>query len=388
MTELPARRVLVVDDDRLVQELLVSVLLEAGFAVERAADGAQALEACERFEPEIVLLDVMLPGENGHEICRRLKARGGPLFLPILLITARDDLASKLAGFSAGADDYLVKPFAPAEVLARIGVMLRLRDAQATILRLQSRKEEFLNIVNHDLRMPVATIIGYCRFMLESPNGISPEQADILRRMTGTAKFMEGMIAYFLGRERTDWGELELYPTRVRMDLLLRENVRRSSVVAEAKRIVLGCEAAAGCPVVYADENKLQQVLNNLVSNAIRHSPQGGRITLACAPEGDGLLVRVEDEGPGIAGELRDEIFNGDLQVKPAEARGETSVGGEGERPAVEGSGTSGTGLGLAICRRILELHGGRIWVEPGVSGKGARFCFTVPPQPRGGRDR
>ncbi len=355
-------RVLVVDDDPGMLEVLVEYLETEGYQVETALDRDSALEAAKAFDPEVVLCDVMLPGVNGFGICKLLKEWCEPNFLPVIMLTARTDIESKLEGFSVGADDYVTKPFENRELLARIRVMLRLREALLKVVALQKRKDEFLNIVSHDLRLPVSVITGFCRHLLKRDPALSADDHESVTRIAANAEFMDRMINLLLGRDTVTRGEIELYPSRIRIDKLLRDLAARNSSIASQKKIDLKLEVAGNLPLLYADENKMVQILNNMLANALRYSDSGGSISLICKVEDNSIQFTVADQGPGVIAEDRQRIFEPFKKSRPSPNQPEKG----------------GAGLGLAIARSLVELHGGRIWVED-TSGPGARITFALP---------
>ncbi|MDI1249144.1 MAG: response regulator, partial [Lacunisphaera sp.] len=200
--ELTARRILVVDDDRLNARILTSILKPQGYAVAEADTGESALEQYETFRPDLVLLDVILPGINGFETCRRLKAIHGEKLSPVIFITAKNESDDVVEGLAAGGVDYLPKPFRPKEALARIRVHLQnrtLNEQQARLVAQLSTanaaKNRLLGMAAHDLRNPLASIRGLAEFLSDGTVGsLTAEQLDLVKNIHDASQSMLSLV--------------------------------------------------------------------------------------------------------------------------------------------------------------------------------------------------
>lgn len=358
--------VLIVEDDPSAARVLRSILEQSGYRVSLAADGPQALRLLdEEGAPDLVLLDWMLPGMSGLEVCHRLRTRWDALQLPILIVTAKTDPESAYAAFDAGASDYVAKPFRGVEIRARIGAHLRTKRLVEDRARVEEhlREREKLSSlgllasgVAHDLNSPLAVINGYAQMMRREAE--EPRAAERLGAIVDAVercrKIVGDLLSFARGRpsQRVPVALGEV----LRATLALRQGELRD------RGIEVALEVDAGLPEVTADAHQLQQVFLNILLNAeqaLTHSGSAVRIHAAPAPDpmASGLAPGVEvsffNDGPLIPAEVIPHIFEPFFTTKTED---------------------EGTGLGLAISRRIVVEHGGEIAVESGPDGT----TFTV----------
>ncbi len=366
--ELAGRRILIVDDDRLNVRILMSILKPEGYEMLAAHSGEEALATYDQFKPDLVLLDVVMPGISGFEACRALKARHGDMLAPVIFITAKSESDDVIEGLAAGGVDYLPKPFKGREALARLRTHLhnRLLSEQQRLLVAQlssanAAKNRLLGMVAHDLRGPLASIRGLTDFLADGSMGVlAPDQVDMVKMIQDTSQSLLTMVNEYLDLSVIESGELKIQPEDRPIADLLARSVYLNNINAAKKgsRIELADAADA---VLRIDADKVKQVVDNLLSNAIKFSPPNSTIQVRMerAPAHYSVLVR--DQGPGIPEGERHKLFK-DF--------GQTSV-----RPT---AGEKSTGLGLAICKRIMESHGGSIAAE-NVPAGGSVFRITFP---------
>lgn len=361
-------KILVVDDDRMNIRILEGILRKEGFAFVSAESGEKALESYPGFQPDLVLLDVMLPGIDGFETCRRLRAAYGSACAPILFITAKAESEDVVAGFNAGGADYLPKPFRAKEALARIRTQLENRLYAAQLRKANEAKNKFLGMCAHDLRNPLASIRGLAEFLREPMIGpLNAEQADIVNSIHGASHSMLDLVNELLDIATIESGELRLSLAPTSLRELAEKAIRFSAIEASRKGTRIELDSDSAAPVLPIDAARIRQVVDNLLSNAVKYSPPGSlvrvRIGEAAAPVPSATLS-VHDQGPGIPEAERDRLFQdfGRLSVKP--------TGGE-----------KSTGLGLAICRKIIEAHRGNIEAVNQADG-GCVFKFSLPTSP------
>lgn len=369
---LPGRKVLVVDDDRLNIRILGGILKGDGYVMSEAHSGEKALEIYPQLMPDLVLLDVMMPGINGFETCRRLKAEHGEKCAPMIFITAKNEAADVVEGLEAGGVDYLPKPFKPKEVLARIRSHMqnRILTEQQKMLVEQLKKADqaknrFLGMAAHDLRNPLASIRGIAEFLREGSVGpLTTDQLDLVETIHGASTAMLVMVNELLDVATIEAGELKLSIELHRLDDLIAKAVAMTNREAAKKNTNVTFEHPAEPVVVSIDPAKMKQVLDNLLSNGVKYSPPGSTIRVVIRQDARGCGFSVHDQGPGIPEGERDKLFKdfGRLSVKP--------TGGE-----------KSTGLGLAICRKIVEAHKGTIVAENLPAG-GCEFRVTLPASP------
>jgi two-component system, sensor histidine kinase and response regulator len=353
-----------VDDDRMNLRILEGILRNAGYTLATAASGEEALEAYTAAPPDLVLLDVLLPGINGFDTCRELRRRHGAAAAPVIFITAKSESDDVVEGLSAGGVDYLPKPFRPREALARIRTHLQNRLLLEQVTRANEAKNRFLGMAAHDLRNPLASIRGLAEFLLDPMLGeLNAEQRDLAATIQTTSQSMLGLVNELLDVATIEAGELRLQRTPTALAEVLAKAVALAQMEGGRKGTRIEFTPPAGeLPSVSIDVAKIRQVIDNLLSNAIKYSPPGSlvRVDLAAAEAGRQCFT-VTDQGPGIPEGEHDKLFKdfGRLSVLP--------TGGE-----------KSTGLGLAICRKIVDAHQGQITAQNLPAG-GCAFTVTLP---------
>ena len=354
MSKVSNGRVLVVDDDLQVLSLLRRILLVEGFEPDVYEDGESALVKAQLAPPDLMVLDLMLPGLDGLEVCRRMRQMSQA---PILMLTARDAVADRVAGLEVGADDY--KGFQPAHVAGRdrersgcagAGVQ---RDDRAHRDRLQQR--QFLADTSHELRNPLTVIRGNLGLLRQDVDADNRVIAAL--EAEAEAARMSRLVDSLLLLARADAGQ-EVQHSPVRLDELVDQVVTRARTVADGRQLRLAGRAPA---TVRGDYDRLTQVLWNLVENALRYTPRGKAIELSLQRVGRKAVLVVADEGVGIAPEHLPHIFERFYRVDKARSRQ-----------------SGGSGLGLAIVDYLVRTHGGTIEVTS-VPGQGTRFTIRLP---------
>jgi two-component system sensor histidine kinase/response regulator len=368
---LNGRKVLIVDDDRVNIRILAGILLGEGFVLAEAESGERALEVYATFRPDLVLLDVVMPGIDGFETCRRLKTEYGPKSAPVIFITARSESDDVVEGLEAGGVDYLPKPFKPKEVLARIRSHLQNRilvEQQKALVEQLSKanhaKNRFLGMAAHDLRNPLASIRGIAEFLQEGTVGpLSAEQLDLVHTIHGAAQSMLDMVTELLDVATIESGELKLQRGVHDMTDLVSKGVASINRDAARKQTRVVFEPPPAPVRAQIDPAKMRQVVDNLLSNAVKYSPPGSTIVanLASDDTSGTCSFAVRDQGPGIPEGERDRLFKDFSQLSNKPTAGEKS-----------------TGLGLAICRKIVDAHHGAIVAE-NLPGGGCEFRVTLP---------
>lgn len=368
---LQGSRILVVDDDRLNVRILGGILRPEGYILAEADTGEHALAAIEAFKPHLVLLDVIMPGIDGFETCRRLRAAHGHLAPPVIFITAKAESNDVVEGLGAGAVDYLPKPFKAKEVQARVRSHLqnRLLAEQKQLLvdqlsKANAAKNRFLGMAAHDLRNPLASIRGLADFLLEGAAGpLQPEQADLVRTILDASQSMLTLVNELLDVATIESGELKLNLQPTDLARLVADSVALTNLEGAKKHTQVRMPSATPGIVAQLDAAKIRQVVDNLLSNAVKYSPPAATITalVALDPAAATCSFAVRDQGPGIPEGERHKLFKdfSQLSVRP--------TGGE-----------KSTGLGLAICRKIVDAHAGSITAENLPQG-GCEFRVTLP---------
>lgn len=364
--------ILVVDDTLANLDLLFAMLTNQGYKVRAAINGNMALKAVFSATPELILLDINMPDMNGFEVCRQLKSDARTREIPIIFISASDETDDKVRAFETGGVDYVTKPFHVEEVLARVSSQLILyqqkreleafRQREMDYLReLSAMKDEFVQTVSHDLKNPLSVIMGYADLL---------SQEEIIQQGTQSSKYvtgikrnadqMYGLISNLLDLAKIEAG-MGLGVAPMFLDQFLDEQVESMLMLAENKQISFVYARPSQEINLIADAMRLGQVIRNLISNAIKYTPNGGQVELNHAIQGTKLLLQVKDTGLGIPQADLPHIFEKFYRVN-----------------TLEHNTSKGTGLGLSIAKAIIEQHRGNIWVESEL-GKGSAFSIELP---------
>jgi signal transduction histidine kinase len=362
------RAVLVVDDNAENRALAKAALDDEGVHVVLAATGEEALAAFERAQPDCILLDIRMPGMDGIAVCQRVRALPNGDRVAIVFVTAQRDVETFDRALGAGGDDFMTKPFRPAELLVRIQTAMRLRQMTAErgelslelkrqrdqLLRLQIHKEQLSAFLVHDLKNPVNTIELLVQRVLRNPRA-DERSLEAATKIRDETRGLLRMITNLLDIGKADEGQLA--PARHLVDARQLISAVIDELRTRASEAELELAVRVDADQVYLDRDLMHRVLINLVENAIRHAPAGSIIQVGAKAVAGGVELRVADAGQGVPPELRERVF--DRFVTTAAGQSHTN-----------------RGLGLAFCKVAVEAHGGRIWVED--AGPGAVFCMTL----------
>lgn len=348
-------KLLIVDDEVSARETLEAMLYQEAYDLAFATNGPDALTFLEDQKPDAILLDVMMPGMDGFEVCRQIKADKTRQHIPIILITALNDKEDVVRGLGAGADEFLPKPVNGLELRARVRSMLRIKrqfDELAATLEL---REDLSNMIVHDMKVPLTTILGFSELLLRVGDLTDQNAADV-KRIYYQAQRLYRFVNDILLMTKSEQDHLILNRSLVDISQLINQIEEDHQLIARARSVELVVNLPSGkLHQVWLDANLFQRVLDNLISNALKFSPDGGKVEIKAEYfeanngsllPGKGIRLQVIDQGPGIKPEDREMIFD---KFKIIE---------------VKKKNLSQFGLGLAFCKLIVEAHGGRIWVE------------------------
>ena len=346
--------VLIVDDFPDALALYEAVLVEDGHHVRTAPSGDEALRRVDEREPELVLLDVSMPGLDGVEVLRRLRARrgGGPAV--IMLTAARREPHAIEAGLKEGADAYLTKPIDSRELLARVRAALETFRLKRM---LEAQRRDHIAMLVHDLRHPLSSLALIAE-VLEAEDLSVAERSAAVAQIRGMCGEMARLVDGVLAASRIEAGVFSVEPRLVTVSTVVEPMLAVFTPVAARRRIALVFEGTLHA-VVRADPQKLRQALDNLVANALKFTPRGGRVRVRVSREAEQVVFEIADTGPGIAPDEQSTIFDRYKQGSRGRAAG-------------------GAGLGLAIARGIAEAHQGSVTVGAGDLG-GAAFRIVLP---------
>lgn len=371
--------ILIVDDEEKNLKLLKAMLSVEPCEVVTASDGQAALRLVDERPPDLVLLDVMMPGMNGLDVCRRLKTDARTQMIPVLMVTALREKEDRIMALKAGADDFLSKPIDSTELIVRVKSLLRIKryydelvdqnrqiqDKNHKLEELERLKESLYHMVVHDLRNPLMAISGMVEIFQKSPAGLTQGHAHLLNICANSCRELKGMIDSILDIYRLEHGTMKLQKERFDWKDLMMPIETSFRLNARSKRIRLDVSCAFESCSLPADRNVLTRVVSNLLDNAIRHTPEDGTVSVSSERDlsAESLWVSIQDSGKGIPKEHHHRIFDQFVQLPTK----------------TDGARSGSCGLGLAFCKLAVEAHGGRIWVESEGDGAGAKFCFELP---------
>ncbi|NJO98411.1 MAG: hybrid sensor histidine kinase/response regulator [Pleurocapsa sp. CRU_1_2] len=341
--------ILAVDDipDNL---LLVQLALEQeGYRVVLAHNGETALKQIKQFPPNLILLDVMMPGMDGYEVTRRIRQDKNIPFIPILLLTAREE-SSLVQGLDAGADEFVRKPFQIDELQARVRSMLRLKE---TI----DQRENFVSCLTHDLRTPLVAANRMLDLIEQKVFGnITCEQQEAIANIISSNDNMLEMLNTLLETHHYELGQKTLNWISVDLQQLISEVVSELEPLAREKGLELLYNAVTNAAEVKGDRLELRRVITNLIGNAIKFTDTG-KVQVSVSEHESRILVQVADSGIGISPEDQKAVFQRYHQGNHRRA---------------------GKGLGLYLCQQIINAHQGELKVQSQL-GQGTTFTFSLP---------
>jgi signal transduction histidine kinase len=370
-------------DDSPMEAAMARRALAAECEVETFIDGSTMLERLATGAvPTVLVLDWQLPGMSGIEVCRFLRSSRDEMELPILMLTVYGHKRDLVDGLAAGANDYLTKPYEAPELAARVATLARVRQLHERARRAERRsadllakervaradaeqanraKDGFLAMVSHELRTPLNAILGWTRVV--RGGGLHADQVDkALATVERNALAQTRLIDELMDMTRILSGQLKIDPQPLELVQIIQTSLDAVRPSAQAKEIVLQLRVEPDAGRLDGDAARLQQVMLNLLTNAIKFTPKGGRVLVTLEHGDSGLRISVLDSGSGIAPDFLPHVFERFRQGSV----GDTRVPG-------------GLGLGLAIVKHIVELHGGSVEARSEGAGHGAEFVVRLP---------
>lgn len=362
MTE-NAPLILVIDDEEAMRDSCAQILVRSHWRAETAGDGTSGLAKIRDLRPDVVIVDLKMPGLSGYEVLRRM-SEIDPGIVSVV-ITGYATIDSAVEAMKAGAFDFLPKPFTPEELRIVLGRALDRRrltlETEALKKEKKALEEHFITLVSHQLRSPLVAIQQYFEVILGGFAGEPDARwTDMIRKASERVRGLLGLINDWLDLARIDQGRLVGKFRPVDPAALLGRLIEFLSPSAQAAGVTL--EWSVPPPVgpvrIQGDEESLEQVFTNILSNAVKFNRPGGTVRVKVTTEPESVVIEIRDSGIGIAPENLPRLFEQFFQAAPR-----------------EGGVRKGSGLGLAIAKKIVEAHDGRIDVE---SEPGVGTVFTV----------
>jgi signal transduction histidine kinase len=380
----PRATVLVVDDEPHNLEVLQGFLHLEGFNVLTAEDGEAALISLPKGRPDLVLLDVRMPGLDGFEVCRRIKDNPATAFVPVVIVTALHGTQERVRGAAAGADEFLTKPFDHTELITRVKALLRIKlyhdqvvtanaeleervhartaeleRALAELRGLDHLKSQFITNVSHELRTPLHHVKGYIDLLAEGAMGnLTPKQAEGLSLTQEAVERLEKVVYDIVDFSTLDEDALNFEPIYL-LDVC-RSVINGYTAMANRRKVSITLSMGNDLPLVLADRVAVTRVLQHLLDNAIKFGPASQVVQIQVDRRAERVRLAVRDQGPGLAPVEVDRIFDVFYQVD-----------GSATRRA------GGLGVGLALVRKLVQAHGSQVTVRSEL-GKGSTFAFDL----------
>ncbi|MBF0117697.1 MAG: hybrid sensor histidine kinase/response regulator [Desulfobacterales bacterium] len=361
MNEIKDSTILIVDDSPEVIGVLFNYLSNFDFKILIAQSGQDAIDIARGRKPDLILLDVIMPGMDGFETCKILKKDDATKDIPVLFLTGLTDTSDKIKGFEVGGLDYITKPFNQEEALARINTHISLKKFRENLSIANASKDKLFSIIAHDLRGPFGPIIGFCNILLSYYDKISDlERKDFINKIKISSEIVYKLLENLLEWVKIQRGIITFNPEVLNFHEIATEFISIFNHVALRKKITLTNEINETTKV-FADLNMIKIVVQNLISNAIKFTREGGIVKISSQTKSNFEEINVSDNGIGISAKDLNNLFKIDVR--------QSKLGTAEEK---------GTGLGLILCKEFVEKNGGRIWVESEID-KGSIFKFTLP---------
>ena len=367
--------VLIVDDVPENLQVLGKMLDEHGIEFSYATSGREALEAVDFHAPDLILLDVNMPGMTGYEVCETLKSKDDTKDIPVIFLTAQSDQEDIIKGLDLGGIDYITKPFNSRELITRVKSHLEL-SVSKKIMKLQNEqlstlnqdlqealatRNKFFSIIAHDLKDPFNTLIGFSDILIQRKDEVASEETrEILQHIYNSSMYGFELLNNLLEWSRAQTGRLKYQPEPLDLESLIQDMVNLLRGTAEKKGITLSVQGEEDM-VVLADRKMIETVVRNLASNALKFTSAGGNVTIQYDCKDGMANISVKDDGQGMDQEQQAKLFS--------LTESYSTPGTENEK---------GTGLGLILCKEFITKNEGEISVWSEV-GKGSVFTVSLP---------
>ncbi len=372
-------KILIVDDEKKNTKLFKAMLMYENYQIFENFSGKQALETVATVNPDLILLDVMMPGIDGFEVCQKLKQAEKTKIIPIVMVTALSEKEHRLKALEVGADDFLSKPVDHSELVVRVKSLLRIKtyhdelwaknrevaEQNEKLCELEQTKEGLTHMIVHDLNNPLSSIMGKIELVLLEKQDLSQKHICSMTACLNYCRDLKNLILSLLEIHKLEEGKLKPDSKLTSISELIKEVMEQTEFKAKQHQVQLSANGSGDLGMVTLDKDLIKRVLINLLGNAIRHTPAGGSVQLKTESfnSNGSIRLHVIDTGNGLAPEYHQRVFEKFEQI----------------RLKREGIKVGSSGIGLAFCKLAVEAHGGNIWVESEGHGKGATFQFTLP---------
>jgi signal transduction histidine kinase len=374
--------ILIADDVINNVKVLNASLNKRGYETIVAYDGIEALRLARESVPDLILLDIMMPGLDGYEVCEKLKEDDATKHIPVIFLTVRNEINDVLQGFELGAADYIYKPFNPMELAARVKTHLELkfaRDKNAEYIeqlkeanrkltetgreleKLNIQKDRFFSIVAHDLRNPFQGLLGLSDVLTNNFDQFDKEETkELCLDINHSANTLYGLLENLLSWSRIQMGTLKIKEEKGDLRIMVNDSIAAFADNAREKNLRVANNVGIDHEIL-ADINMINTVIRNMVSNAIKFTPRDGLVEINAREEGEFIILDITDTGVGMDSGDMEKLFDYKSHFS---------------RPGTENE--YGTGLGLILAKEFVEENGGKIEIKS-EKGSGTTFSIYLP---------
>jgi signal transduction histidine kinase len=353
--------ILIVDDNPENLKVISNILRDEGYLLSLALDGQSAFKILSEIKVDLILLDIMMPGMDGYEVCLKIKGNKAFQDIPVIFLSALNSTEDIVKAFDSGAVDYITKPFQALEVKARVATHIRLRLQNLELVELNSSKDRLMSIIAHDLRNPFNHLIGLTELIINRFEELElPRIKEMITMVNDSSNNTYNLLNDLLIWSKSQSGKLPFEPHKTDLKRIIFDTMNNLELSSKVKNIAIRF-VEDRIPDVFADEIMLETVIRNIISNAIKFTRTNGKIFVYVENDARFVTITVSDNGVGIDKESLSNIWDF--------TRHYSTIGTAKEK---------GTGFGLQLCKDFVEKNGGTIWVDSEL-GKGSDFKFTVP---------
>ncbi len=359
--------ILIVDDNISNLELLGNILKNENYRLAFAKNGKDALKLAHKINPDLILLDIMMPEMDGYEVCINLKNDIRTKEIPVIFLTAKAETEDLVKGFNIGGVDFITKPFNKDELFVRINTHIELKLAKEKLLKqaielkkTNDTKDRLFSIISHDLRGPLGGIKNMIELLIYEYKSDVEFTGKSLYILKQTAEKTETLLENLLFWSKSQKGEITINAKIININSFVKDTVALLQVAANDKNITIKTEIDDNI-TCFADKNMIKIVIRNFINNAIKFTNRNGKITIYAKNQENNVCIYIKDNGIGISKEIINKIFDKDDYY--------TSYGTSKEK---------GSGLGLNLCIDFIKKNNGKFNIKS-VEGKGNTFSFCLP---------
>jgi two-component system sensor histidine kinase/response regulator len=365
-----APNILIIDDEEGLRDMISFALGKEGYRVYTAKNGKEGVEKCEAHEMDVVVTDIKMPEMDGMSVLGIVKEKHPEI--EVIVATGFGTMDTAIESLRKGAFDYIAKPFNIDELINLVGKALetkQLRSQLVSMKELDRLKDELLSMITHELRTPLTAVAGSVKILMNNLILDEEKKTELLDIMNRNVQKIRKLIDAILDYSKMEAGFWKLKKTDASPIGIISNAVKQIMDIAETEKMEIICNQDISGKyyppkdvILNCDQEQLERVIVNLISNSIKYTAEKGKIAVWYEHIGGEIKFTVQDNGKGITAENLAKVFDKFYRIDNMTQRKET-----------------GLGLGLAICRKIVDLHGGKIWAESEGENMGTRFMFSVP---------